>query len=86
MIERRCAYCGDRRGRPDLLRVTDLRTMEARYVCRPTLSPRCFTLHVRGAHLDLIEAAAGPGAGSWIRSTTTIRPCAALGTPLLRGP
>jgi hypothetical protein len=58
MIERRCVYCGARRGRADFLRVTDLRTNEARYVCRPTLSPRCFGFNVRSASRDRIEAAA----------------------------
>jgi hypothetical protein len=58
MIERRCVYCGERRGRPDFLRVTDRETGEARYVCRPTLSPKCFAFNVRSANRDGIEAVA----------------------------
>ena len=57
MIERRCAACGEKRARTDFLRVTDLRTKDARYICRPTLSPRCFWSNVRSARRDGIEAA-----------------------------
>ena len=38
----RCADCGSLWPLADLLLVTDLATGQQRFICRPSLAPRCF--------------------------------------------
>ena len=52
-----CAECLTRQSVVNLVRVTDLRTGETRYVCRTTLNEPCFARNVRTRDLDRIEAA-----------------------------
>lgn len=63
MTAYRCAACGQKRSPGALVRVTDAKSGDVRYVCRPSFPPeglgpgQCFALNVRDRALDRIEAA-----------------------------
>ena len=51
-----CAACGEWREAKHLLQVTDNRTRDVRYICRPTIKAACFA-SVRDRAIERIEAA-----------------------------